>query len=127
MFINARVDNFWFSEDASVEAVVQRASSYARAGADGIFVPGGLAAEDIRQLTTSIALPVNVLAQPALSVPELGQLGIRRVSSGSLPYRAAIDAAVGAVGLLRDGGATPVASSYWDMQERLEAFNGAVK
>lgn len=127
MFINARVDNFWFSEDASVDAVVQRSSSYASAGADGIFVPGALAAEDIRQLTMAITLPVNVLAQPALSVPELGLLGIRRVSSGSLPYRAAIDAAVGAVGLLREGGATTVATSYWEMQERLEAFNKTIK
>ena len=40
IFINARIDNFWFAEQATVEAVRQRAHLYAEAGADGIFVPG---------------------------------------------------------------------------------------
>lgn len=127
MFVNARVDNFWFSEDTSVEAVVLRANIYANAGADGIFIPGVLAAEDMRQLTTKISLPVNVLAHPTLTMPELGRLGIRRISSGSLPYRAALDAAVAAVGVLRDGGAPPPATSYWEMQARLESFGNITR
>lgn len=123
VFINARVDNFWFGEEATVDAVLLRARSYADAGADGIFVPGMSAAEDIRRITSGIELPVNVLAHPTLTVPQLGELGVRRVSSGSLPYRAAVDAAVNAAGALRDGNRTPTATSYWDMQSRLEAFS----
>ncbi|MGA7207032.1 MAG: isocitrate lyase/phosphoenolpyruvate mutase family protein [Specibacter sp.] len=77
----------------------------------------------MRSLATGIELPVNVLAHPTLTVPQLAELGIRRVSSGSLPYRAAVDAAVTAAGALRDGDRTPAATSYWDMQSRLEAFS----
>lgn len=123
VFINARVDNIWFGEQATVHAVLLRARIYAEAGADGVFIPGLVVPEDIQTITAGIGLPVNVLAHPSLTVPELGELGVRRVSSGSLPYRAAIDAAVDVVGALRDGRQTPAATSYWEMQSRLESFS----
>jgi 2-methylisocitrate lyase-like PEP mutase family enzyme len=123
VFINARVDNIWFGEQATVEAVLLRAGAYADAGADGIFVPGLVVPEDIRAITAGIGLPVNVLAHPSLTVPELGELGVRRVSSGSLPYRAAVDAAVNAVNALREGKPAPAATPYWEMQSRLASFS----
>ncbi|MDN4645663.1 isocitrate lyase/PEP mutase family protein [Arthrobacter sp. PsM3] len=122
MFINARVDNIWFGEQATVDAVLRRASAYAGAGADGIFVPGLVVPEDIQIITAGIGLPVNVLAHPSLTVAELGELGVRRVSSGSLPYRAAVDAAVNLVNALRDGKPLPAATPYWEMQTRLVSF-----
>ena len=122
VFVNARVDNFWFGEQATVDAVLHRAHAYADAGADGIFVPGVATAEDIRSITAGIGLPVNVLAHPSLTVAELGTLGVRRVSSGSLPYRASVDAAVDVANTLRDGRPVPPATPYWEMQARLVAF-----
>jgi 2-methylisocitrate lyase-like PEP mutase family enzyme len=123
MFINARVDNIWFGEQATVDAVLLRARAYADAGADGIFVPGLVDPEDIQTVTAGIGLPVNVLAHPSLTVAELGDLGVRRVSSGSLPYRAAVDAAVIVATALRDGQPTPAATPYWEMQSRLVSFS----
>ena len=123
IFLNARVDNIWFGEEATVDAVLHRAGVYADAGADGIFVPGLVVPEDIRAITAGIALPVNLLAHPTLSVAELGDLGVRRVSSGSLPYRAAVDAAVNVATALRDGRQAPAATPYWEMQARLVAFS----
>jgi len=120
MFVNARADNFWFGEQATVDAVLLRARSYAEAGADAIFVPGVTDREDIRSIAAAIDIPLNVLAHPSLTVPELGELGVRRVSSGSLPYRAAVDAAVAVANALRDGRQTPKATSYWEVQSRLE-------
>jgi 2-methylisocitrate lyase-like PEP mutase family enzyme len=64
-----------------------------------------------------------VLAHPSLTVAELGELGVRRVSSGSLPYRASVDAAVNVVTALRDGTPVPAATPYWEMQARLVAFS----
>ena len=123
VFINARVDNIWFGEQATVDAVLLRAAVYANAGADGIFVPGLVLPEDIQIVTAGIELPVNVLAHPSLTVAELGDLGVRRVSSGSLPYRAAVDAAVNVVNALRNGEPVPAATSYWELQGRLAAFS----
>jgi 2-methylisocitrate lyase-like PEP mutase family enzyme len=123
LFINARVDNLWFDEEPTVEAVLLRARAYAAAGADGIFVPGLSHPEDIRAITAGLDLPVNVLAHPRLTVAELGQLGVRRVSSGSLAYRAAVDAAVAVATSLRQNVQVTPATSYWEMQAQLEAFN----
>jgi 2-methylisocitrate lyase-like PEP mutase family enzyme len=123
VFVNARVDNLWFGEQATVDAVLLRAGAYADVGADGIFVPGLAAPEDIRSITAGIGLPVNVLAHPSLTVAELGELGVRRVSSGSLPYRASVDAAVNVASALRDGRQVSPATSYWDMQSRLQTFS----
>ena len=41
-----------------------------------------------RELTVHIERPVNALAITGLSLAELAGLGVRRVSAGSLPYRA---------------------------------------
>lgn len=125
VFINARVDNLWFGEQATVDAVLERARAYADAGADGIFVPGLTAPADIAAVTAGTSLPVNVLAHPTLTVAELGALGVRRVSSGSLPYRRAVDSAVDAVNALREGRPVPAATPYWDMQARLVAFRNS--
>jgi len=123
VFVNARVDNLWFGEEATVDAVLLRSLTYADAGADGIFVPGLVAPEDIRSIADGVGLPINVLAHPSLTVGELGKLGVRRVSSGSLPYRAAVDAAVTIAHALRDNRPLPAATSYGEMQSRLEKFS----
>ena len=44
---------------------------------------------DLAALAEAIPLPLNVLVVPDLSLPDLARLGVRRVSTGSLPYRAA--------------------------------------
>lgn len=125
IFVNARVDNLWFGEQATVDAVLLRARIYADAGADGIFVPGAAAPQDIRRITAGVGLPVNVLAHPSLTVAELGEMGVSRVSSGSLPYRAAVDSAVDVVNDLREGRQVPAATPYWELQSRLVAFSQA--
>jgi len=62
-------------------------------------------------------VPVNVLFQPAgPTVRELGELGVARVSTGSLPYRAALHAALAAA-LAADGraDAVPAVPSYGEI------------
>jgi 2-methylisocitrate lyase-like PEP mutase family enzyme len=115
MFVNARIDNYWLGQDAVVPAVLNRAAAYVDAGADGIFVPGVTEPADLEALAAQIPVPVNVLVVPALTLSDMARLGVRRVSTGSLPYRAAIDGAVAAVTAVRDGrkppSATPVSRS----------------
>jgi 2-methylisocitrate lyase-like PEP mutase family enzyme len=92
---------------------------YVDAGADGVFVPGATDPDDLRALSAAIPVPLNVLVVPGLSLSELGELGVRRVSTGSLPYRAALDAAVGVATRVRDGGDAAPATPYPEVQERL--------
>jgi 2-methylisocitrate lyase-like PEP mutase family enzyme len=89
VFVNARVETFWLKVDDTVEATIARAARYVDAGADGIFVPGATEPAVIERLAAGIPLPLNVLVVPGLSLHRLGELGVRRVSTGSLPYRRA--------------------------------------
>jgi 2-methylisocitrate lyase-like PEP mutase family enzyme len=124
IFLNARVDTYWLDQDANVSATLNRAQAYVEAGADGIFVPGASDPSDLRQLTDNIPVPVNVLVVPGLNLAELADLGVRRVSTGSLPYRAAIHAAVEVAHNIRNGMPPPAAAAYPAMQARLVEFDG---
>jgi 2-methylisocitrate lyase-like PEP mutase family enzyme len=122
VFVNARVDNYWFKQDATVDATRERAATYVAAGADGIFVPGVSEPDTLRQLAEAIPVPLNVLVVPELSLDELAALGVRRVSTGSLPYRAAMHTALDVAIAVRDGGAVPPATPYPELQARLVQY-----
>jgi 2-methylisocitrate lyase-like PEP mutase family enzyme len=125
LFVNSRVDTYWLGQDATVPATLERAGAAVAAGADGIFVPGATDPDDLRVLTSAIPVPVNVLPVPGLSLAELGRLGVRRVSTGSLPYRAALEAAVTVATAVRDGTAVPPAVPYARVQELLVGYADA--
>ena len=122
VFVNARVDTYWLGQDATVAATLDRAAQYVEAGADGIFVPGAAEPAVLRELASAIPLPVNVLAIPGLSLNQLADVGVRRVSTGSMPYRAAIHAAAQAAAAVRDGAELPAADPYPEMQSRLVRY-----
>ena len=124
VFVNARVDTYWLGQDATVAATLERAAAYVEAGADGVFVPGATEPGELRELSAAMPVPLNVLVVPGRSLAELGELGVRRVSTGSLPYRAAIDAAVGVAEAVRDRVAVPSVTPYPEMQARLAAYSG---
>ncbi|PXY20214.1 isocitrate lyase/PEP mutase family protein [Prauserella flavalba] len=117
LFVNARVDTHWLGVDTgSLAPTLDRARRYAGAGADGIFVPGRL--PDVAAVAEGVDLPLNVLYLPGgPSVAELGALGVRRISTGSLLFRTALQATVDAAVAIRDGGAPPrEVLSYADVQ-----------
>lgn len=122
VFVNARVDTYWFDQDATVPATVERALAYVAAGADGVFVPGLTDPAAIRQIAAAVPAPLNLLVTPGLTLRELADLGVRRVSTGSLPYRAAIDAAVRVATAVRDGEQPPGATSYAEAQDRVRRY-----
>ncbi|GIF76738.1 isocitrate lyase/PEP mutase family protein [Asanoa siamensis] len=119
VYVNARADTYWLGQDATLSATLERAAAYVEAGADGVFVPGVTKPPELRELAVNLPVPVNVLVIPGLSLPHLADLGIRRVSTGSLPYRAALDAALAVAIAVRDGQEPPAATPYAVHQERL--------
>ncbi|MFE9253207.1 isocitrate lyase/phosphoenolpyruvate mutase family protein [Streptomyces sp. NPDC007088] len=119
IFLNARVDTYWTGQDATVGATVDRARAYVAAGADGIFVPGVAEPSVIRELAGALPVPLNVLPVAGVDVRQLAAWGVRRVSTGSLPYRAALRAAVDVAEAVRGGWAPPAAEPYAAVQDRL--------
>lgn len=86
LYINARADVFLrrVGEPATrLPDALARAEAYLAAGASGIFVPGVADAATIAELVKGVGGPLNILAGPgALSIGELGELGVARVSVG---------------------------------------------
>ncbi len=122
IFVNARVDTYWLGQDAGIAETVGRATCYVDAGADGVFVPGVVDPDVLRELARAIDRPLNVLAIPGMSPVDLAALGVRRVSTGSMPYRAALQAAVAVAVATRAGLMFPDAVSYAGMQEALTGY-----
>ncbi len=118
VFVNARIDTFWLGQE-DLPATLARAACYVAAGADGVFVPGRLDAETIRAVADAVPVPLNVLAGPAYGIERLAELGVRRISTGSLPYRAALDAAVGVGRAVREGQPVLDATPYSVVQRRV--------
>ncbi len=124
IFVNARTDTHWCNptDPPPLRVTVARCAAYLSAGADGVFVPGLAEPAGIRALTGALDAPVNLLYQPGrLSLAELTDLGVRRVSCGSLLYRAALGAALATVAAIAAG--TPVdpgGPSYAEVSALLE-------
>ena len=89
--INARCDSFagrspgtgeWNQAMAEASA---RGNAYLEAGADCVFVPFVRDAETITTLVREIDGPVNSLSgAPSPTIPELRDIGVRRISVGGL-------------------------------------------
>jgi 2-methylisocitrate lyase-like PEP mutase family enzyme len=90
LFINARTDVFLGQggEPAkSVDEALERARTYASAGASGFFIPGLTDDTFIRRIAKESTLPVNVMVMGGVSpVAQLAELGVARVSYGPIPY-----------------------------------------
>ncbi|MDF5759242.1 isocitrate lyase/phosphoenolpyruvate mutase family protein [Spongiactinospora sp. TRM90649] len=123
IFINARTDTFWLSGDRepSIDETLTRARAYADAGADGVFVPGAARDEDVSALVAGVPVPLNILFLPGRTDRvRLAELGVRRISLGSLLYRTALGAAVAAATEIFGGTPGPQVPTYAQVEELLE-------
>ncbi|MFC8240323.1 isocitrate lyase/PEP mutase family protein [Streptomyces chartreusis] len=102
LFVNARTDTYWLGEgDTDTRA---RLDAYQQAGADGVFVPGLTEPREIAALVKHLDVPLNILYDPTgPTLPHLADLGVRRVSLGSLLYRRALGAALQTALEIREG------------------------
>jgi len=87
-----RAECFLTGHAEPLKEAARRLEAYAEAGADVLYAPGVKTREDIALLVRTVApKPLNVLSMPAmqLSVAELADLGVRRISVGGALARAA--------------------------------------
>jgi 2-methylisocitrate lyase-like PEP mutase family enzyme len=89
LFINARTDVFFESEDAAraIDEALERGRAYAAAGASGFFVPGLIDDALIGRISRGATLPVNIMVMDGVPANDrLGALGVARISYGPIPY-----------------------------------------
>jgi 2-methylisocitrate lyase-like PEP mutase family enzyme len=104
LVINARCDAYWqagVEPGVALRSTLERGAAYLKAGGDCVFIPGLRNPDHIRTVVSHLRgvlrdavqgeAPVNILAGPGVpSIPELAKLGVKRVSYGSGPHRAAM-------------------------------------
>ena len=87
LFINARTDVYingkGYDDNAKLSETIKRGKAYMEAGADCLFPIAVKQINHIKELTSNLAVPINILAIPG--VPDLKTLkesGVSRVSLG---------------------------------------------
>jgi methylisocitrate lyase len=74
----------------ALQVAIDRLVAFAEAGADCLYAPGFYEPDEISAIVKAVApKPVNVLARPGLTVRQLADLGVRRISVGSSLARVA--------------------------------------
>lgn len=87
LFINARTDVFIkgtdFDDNVKLSETIERARAYVDAGADCIFPIAVKQINHIKELTSNLVVPINILAIPGVpDLKVLNDLGVARVSLG---------------------------------------------
>ena len=83
LVLTARAENHFHRID-DLDDTIARLQAYASAGADVVYAPSIVTAEQIARVVDAVDVPVNVLVFPGVPpIAELDALGVARVSVGS--------------------------------------------
>lgn len=111
LVLTARAENHLYGV-GDLDDTIARLRAYRDAGADVLYAPGLVAREDISSVVESVGGPVNVLLLPGGPAPtELGDLGVRRASTGGRLAKIAYEAACTAAAALLPAGAQSSATT----------------
>ncbi|WP_030614447.1 isocitrate lyase/PEP mutase family protein [Streptomyces fulvoviolaceus] len=111
----------------SLDESIRRANAYLAAGADCAFVPGAADATTIGTLVRELDGPLNVvmgLTGNALSLDDLRELGVRRVTVGGSIARAMYRHLLGAARELAERGTFSYAADQLSQTELNDLFRG---
>ncbi len=92
--LTARAENY-IAGNPDLRDTIARLQAFAQAGADVLFAPGLRTKDEIKAVVSSVDRPVNVimgLQGVQLTLADLSELGVKRVSVGSALSRAALGA-----------------------------------
>ena len=125
MFV-ARAENLLHGR-RDLDDTIRRLQAYEKAGAEVLYAPGLTTPEQIRTVCSSVTKPVNVLmglkGANSLTVAELGELGVRRISLGSGFSRAALTAFLTAAREVIDNGTFTFADDAMYISELTSLFH----
>src|SRR5437762_7249037 len=106
--LTARCEAYLVGDPDSMRTSVERLVAFADAGADCLYAPGVTEPDEIAQIVKAVApKPINVLAFAKnchLTVNQLTDLGVRRISVGSSLARAAWEGLIRAADEIQQSG-----------------------
>jgi len=124
--LTARAENHLYGRE-DIRDTIRRLQAFQEAGADVLFAPGIKSRDDIRLIVSSIDRPLNVLAGlpgMRLTVTDLQELGVTRISLGGSLARAAYGALFRAVREIQAKGTFDYVEEAASRQELERIFSG---
>jgi 2-methylisocitrate lyase-like PEP mutase family enzyme len=123
MILTARAENHLYGID-DLDDTIERLVAYREAGADVVYAPGLTDEDDIQRVVDGAGAPVNVLAlRDGPSVPQLADIGVRRVSTGGALTFASYGALALAARELLDEGTSTYTGRALSIDDRRAAFD----
>ena len=104
--LTARAENLLHGR-LDLDDTIKRLQAFEKAGADVLYAPGVRDLAAIRAVTSAVSRPVNVVmsaADPSLTLAQLAQAGVKRVSVGGALSRLALAAFLRGAREMRDKG-----------------------
>lgn len=126
--LTVRAENYLHGR-ADLKDTIARLQAYQEAGADVLYAPGLASKDDIAAVVRSVDRPVNVvmgLKGAQLSLDELSDIGVRRVSVGSALCRTALGAFLRAAHEMRERGTFTFANDAARPRDLNAIFSGPV-
>jgi 2-methylisocitrate lyase-like PEP mutase family enzyme len=103
--LTARAENFLHGRP-DLDDTIKRLQAFEKAGADVLYAPGRFDLTQIRTICSAVTKPVNVVMgflDPSLTIEQLGEAGVRRISVGGGLERVARQAFLDAAREMRAG------------------------
>jgi 2-methylisocitrate lyase-like PEP mutase family enzyme len=104
--LTARAENLLHGRH-DLDDTIKRLQAFEKAGADVLYAPGVKDLAQIRAVTSAVSRPVNVVmsaADPSLTLAQLAEAGVKRVSVGGALSRLALAAFLDGAREMKDKG-----------------------
>jgi 2-methylisocitrate lyase-like PEP mutase family enzyme len=105
LVLTARAENLLHGV-AGLDDTIRRLQAFEAAGADVLYAPGLRTLDQMRTVVSSVGKPVNVVmgfADPTITLEQLAEIGVRRVSIGGALSRLALRSFLDGARQMREG------------------------
>jgi 2-methylisocitrate lyase-like PEP mutase family enzyme len=110
---------------SDLDATIRRLQAFEQAGADVLYAPGLRTLDQIRMVVSSVRKPVNVVmtyADPSLTLDQLAEAGVKRISIGGSGSRFALNAFMSAAHEMAERGTFTFVGENPPWRDLLEGF-----
>lgn len=124
--LTARAENLIQGRD-DLDDTIKRLQAFEAVGADVLYAPGTRDLDTIRTVVSAVSKPVNVvmgLADPTITVDQLSEAGVRRISVGAALSRVALAAVLKAAREMQQEGGFTFTRDMVSSGELRDIFGG---
>jgi 2-methylisocitrate lyase-like PEP mutase family enzyme len=127
--LTARAENFLYDGRKDLDDTIRRLQAFEAAGADVLYAPGLYDLATIRTVVSGLQRPFNLVmgfADPTLTVAQLSEAGVKRISVGGALSRVALAAFLRCARGMKDTGSFSFVREMAPIKDLRQAFAAQV-